>query len=131
LDWLDFYRQGNQIESTVFVCGVLFERFGPGGLAAHRLGLNTELSNEGAYIINCRAMTAEAPAYNANNQPGVYVCMIAAQDAARLIARSVDFNRWPREMTMATERMSVNEITDAAVRVRGTFSYQQSIDARL
>jgi hypothetical protein len=66
-------------------------------------------------------MVAEAPVYNANNQPGIYVCMIAAQDAARFIARAVDFNRWPREMTMAAERLTVNEITDAVVRVRGMF----------
>jgi hypothetical protein len=117
LEWLEFYR--SQIESTIFICGILYERFGPGGLAAHRLGLNTNLSEEGAYVIDCRAMTAEAPVYNANNQPSVYVCMIAAQDAARLIARAVDFSRWPREMTMAAERMAVNEITDAVVRVRG------------
>jgi hypothetical protein len=118
LDWLDFYR--NQIESTVFICGILYERFGPGGLAAHRLGLNTNLFNEGDYIINCRTMTAEAPVYDANNQPTIYVCMIAAQDAARFIARAVDFSRWPREMSMAAERMTVNEIMDAVVRVRGT-----------
>lgn len=121
LEWLDFYRQGSQIESTVFICGVLYERFGPGGLASHRLSLNTDLCNEGDYIINCRTMVAEAPVYNANNQPGIYVCMIGAQDAARFIARAVDFTRWPREMTMAAERLTVNEITDAVVRVRGMF----------
>ena len=119
LDWLDYYRQAGQIESTSFVCGVLYERFGPGGLAAHRMGLNTDLCNEGDYIINPRTIVAEAPVYNANNQTGIYVCMIAAQDAARFIVRAVDLNRWPREMTMAAERMTVNEIIDAVVRVRG------------
>ncbi|KIW03570.1 uncharacterized protein PV09_05325 [Verruconis gallopava] len=120
LDWLDYYKSSVDLESTVFVCGVLYERFGPGGLAAHRLGLNTSLCNEGDYIINCRTMEANAPVYNANNQANVYVCMIGVQDAARFITRALDLARWPREMTMAAERMTVNEIIDTVVRVRGT-----------
>lgn len=119
LEWLQFYH--SRIESTIFICGILYERFGPGGLAAHRLGLNTSLCNEGDYIVNCRTMTAEAPVYDNNNQARIYVCMIAAQDAARFITRAVDFSRWPREMTMTAERMTVNEITEAVIRVRGMF----------
>ena len=117
LSWLDYYR--NQIESTVFICGVLFERFGPGGLAAHRLGMNSHLSNEGDFVINCRNMTAEAPVYDVDHQLKVYVCMTAAQDVARYVARAVDFQRWPRELAMATERMTVNELTDMVVKIRG------------
>jgi len=118
LGWLDYYR--NQIESTVFMCGVLYERFGPGGLATHHLGLETNLCNEGDYIINCRTMATEAPVYDENHQLNVHVCMIAAQDAARLIVRAIGLAQWPREMGMAAERLAVHEITDAVVRVRGT-----------
>jgi hypothetical protein len=119
MQWLDHYRQQNQIESTIFICGVLYERFGPGGLRAHRLGLQTNLCNEGDYIVNVRTMRADAPVYDAHHQLNVYVCMTAAQDAARLIVRAIDSSRWPREMTMAGERMSVHDLTTAIVRVRG------------
>jgi hypothetical protein len=119
LQWLDHYRQLNQIESTVFVCGVLYERFGPGGLRAHRLGLQTELANEGDYIVNVRTMRADAPVYDANHHLNVFICLTAAQDAARLIVRAIDSSHWPREMTMAGERMSVVDLTTAIVRVRG------------
>jgi hypothetical protein len=117
LDWLDYYR--NQIESTIFVCGVLYERFGPGGLAQHQLGLQTNLCNEGDYIMNVRTMAAFPPVYDENHQPTVTICMIAAQDAARLVVRALDANEWPREMTMAGERMTVLELTNVVQRVRG------------
>ena len=117
LAWLEHYR--NQIESTVFVCGVLYERFGPGGLAAHRLGMNSNLSNEGDYIINIRTMKTEAPVYDANHQLNVRICMIASQDAARLIVRAIDLSRWPRELTMVGERLTVHQITNIVVQVRG------------
>lgn len=120
LEWLDHYRYA--IESTVFMCGILYERFSPGGLTSHRLGLQTNLCNEGDYIVNCRTMTTEAPIYDANHLWTVHVCMIAAQDAARFIVRAIGLARWPREMSMAAERVAVHEITDAVVRVRGMFS---------
>jgi nucleoside-diphosphate-sugar epimerase len=120
LQWLDHYREQDQIESTIFVCGVLYERFGPGGLRAHRLALQTDLCNEGDYIVNVRSMKADAPVYDVNRHLNVYICLTAAQDAARLIVRAIDSSRWPREMTMAGERMSVHDLTTAVVRVRGS-----------
>jgi hypothetical protein len=119
LSWLDHYR--SDIESTVFVCGVLFERFGPGGLETHHLGLNTNLCNEGDYIINVRTMRASAPIYGVNHQANVNISMIAAQDAARLIVRAIGFSRWPREMTMVGDRMTVREVCNTVVRARGSF----------
>ncbi|KAF2432718.1 NAD(P)-binding protein [Tothia fuscella] len=118
LDWLDFYR--SRIESTVFVCGVLYERFGPGGLAQHQLGLQTNLCNEGDFIVNVRSMTLAAPVYDINHQTTVTICMIAAQDAARLVVRALDSPNWQRELLMAGERMTVLELTQVVERVRGT-----------
>jgi hypothetical protein len=122
LQWLDHYRQQNQIESTVFVCGILYERFGPGGLRAHRLGLQTDLSSEGDYIVNVRTMKADAPVYDRNHHLNVYICLTAAQDVARLIVRAINIPHWPPEMTMAGERMTVHDLTTAIVRVRGTYT---------
>jgi len=50
LHYLNHYRQQGRIEYTVLVCGILYERFSPGGLALHRLGLNSGLAGEGDYI---------------------------------------------------------------------------------
>jgi hypothetical protein len=119
LQWLDHYRSQNQIECTVFVCGILYERFGPGGLSAHGLGLQTDLCNEGDYIVNVRTMEAVAPVYDSKHQLNISICLTAAQDAAHLIVRAIDSSHWPREMTMAGERMSVYDLTAVVSRVRG------------
>ena len=50
LQYLQYYAAQGAIEYTVLVCGILYERFSPGGLAAHRLGLNGHVSQEGDYI---------------------------------------------------------------------------------
>lgn len=100
---------------------MLYERFGPGGLEAHRLGLSTQLCSEGDYIVNVRNMRASAPVYDANHQTNVTISMISAQDAARLIVRAIGLSRWPREMAMVGDRMTVLEVCYTAVRVRGLF----------
>jgi hypothetical protein len=118
--WLDYYRREKNIrESTVISCGVLYERFGPGGLRSHRLGAQTHLDNEGDYIINLRTMQSSAPIYDKNNQV-VTICMTAAEDVARFVVRALDFARWPEEMTIVGERMTVWELVNTAIRVRGT-----------
>ena len=91
--WLIHY--GNRIESTVFVCGVLYERFAPGGLHSYRLGCATDVGAEGDFIINVRNLRATAPLHNQNNEH-VTLCLTAAQDVARLVVRSLDMRTWPR-----------------------------------
>jgi hypothetical protein len=117
--WLDHYREQGSIESTIFSCGVLYERFGPGGLRAHRLGLNSQLDGEGDFIVDVRNMTATAPVYDANNQPNVTLCLTAAEDVARFVVKAIDLNRWPREMTMVGERMTVYDLLRAVEQARG------------
>lgn len=118
--WLDHYKGQNRIESTIFSCGVLYERFGPGGLRAHRLGLNSHLDGEGDFIVNVRNMTANAPVYDNNNQPNVTICVTAAEDVARFVVKALDLNRWPEEMTMVGERMTVLDLLRCVERARGT-----------
>jgi hypothetical protein len=50
LQWLDYYRNEGTMEYTALSCGILYERFSPGGLATHRLGLGTFTSEEGDYV---------------------------------------------------------------------------------
>ena len=117
--WLDHYREQGRIESTIFSCGVLYERFGPGGLRAHRLGLSSYRDGEGDFIVNVRNMTASAPVYDTNNQPNVTICLTAAEDVARFVVKAIDLNRWPKEMSMVGERMTVLDLLRAVERARG------------
>ncbi|EOD45575.1 putative isoflavone reductase family protein [Neofusicoccum parvum UCRNP2] len=59
--YIDHYRSYFEA-TTVFVCGILYERFQPGGLAAARIGASTGVSQEGNYILDLRYMTAQVPA---------------------------------------------------------------------
>lgn len=118
--WLDHYKAQNGIESTIFSCGVLYERFGPGGLRAHRLGLNSHLDSEGDFIVNVRSMTANAPVYDNHNQPNVTVCLTAAEDVARFVVKALELTRWPEEMTMVGERLTVLDLLRCVERARGT-----------
>lgn len=117
LAYLEHYRQYFEA-TTVFVCGVLYERFQPGGLAAGRIGASTSLSQEGNFILDLRYMTAQVPAYDSTNQPS-YLCMTAAQDAARLVVAALDMPTWPREFRMYGERLKAYDLVSIARSVRG------------
>jgi len=115
--WLDHYR--STIESTSFVCGVLYERFAPGGLREFGLGMNTGVSGEGDYLMDLRRMTVNAPAWNAHNHE-VKICLTAAQDVARFVVKALSLSRWPRELRTYTEKMTVTQLVAIVQEVRGT-----------
>lgn len=100
---------------------MLYERFGPGGLESHRLGLAAHLCKEGDYIINVRTMRASAPIYDADYGININISMISAQDAARLIVHAIDLPRWPRELCMVGDRMTVFDVCRTVEKVRGQF----------
>lgn len=111
-------RNRNRIESTVFVCGLLYERFAPGGMFASNIGLGSHISGEGDYMINARAMTAEVPYSNSNGQH-VRICMTAASDVGKFVTRSLEFERWPPELIMQGETLTTFELLSLIARVRG------------
>lgn len=117
--WLTHFSQ--HIQSTFFVCGVLYERFQPGGLAASRIGATSGLDGEGDYIIDCRSMTARAPICDFNDNPSV-ISMTAAQDVARFVARALDLPTWPAELRMYGQRMLVKDLI---------LEVQRSVDSAL
>ncbi|KAK7727529.1 hypothetical protein SLS57_003002 [Botryosphaeria dothidea] len=123
LAYLEHYRQYFEA-TTVFVCGVLYERFQPGGLAAGRIGASTGLSQEGNFILDLRYMTAQVPAYDSTNQPS-YLCMTAAQDAARLVVAALDMPTWPREFRMYGERLKAYDLVSIARSVRDREFYTE------
>ncbi|KAF2169871.1 hypothetical protein M409DRAFT_64855 [Zasmidium cellare ATCC 36951] len=115
--WLNHYAQN--IQSTAFVCGILYERFQPGGLAQSQIGMASGFSGEGDYIMNCRLMTAQAPAYDHNNEPNATICMTAAQDVARFVTQSLDLRTWPSELRMHGQRIQVKDFVLQVQRLTG------------
>ena len=114
------HQRRAQIESTVFVCGVLYERFSPGGLQHHRMGGSTGVAQEGNFMIDVRHLQAQLPYKNAAGQQ-VSLCLTAAQDVGRFITRSLDIQqRWPPEMIMHGERVTSYELLRIVARARGT-----------
>lgn len=111
----------SRIESAVFTCGVLYERFQPGGLRNSGVGIASSTSGEGDYIMNCRNMTAQVPCYDANNIPDVTVCMTAMQDVAQFVTRSLDLPHWPAEMQMCGERIMVRQLIALVQDWKGTY----------
>ncbi|KAF2670318.1 NAD(P)-binding protein [Microthyrium microscopicum] len=117
-DWLDHFR--DRMASTVFTCGVLYERFAPWGLSSPhvRLCQESEYGSEGDYLVNPRNLRANAPLYDHTGHEAT-LCLTAAQDVAYLVVRALDMKSWPRELTMAGEHMTVAELLATILRVRG------------
>ena len=113
---LQHYR--SYIQSTVFVCGILYERFSVNGMISHRIGINTGYGNEGDYILDARNMTATAPVYDAAGNLS-HLCLTSAYDVGRFVVRSLDMPSWPQELSMVGERMSVNALIDTVKTCRG------------
>lgn len=115
--WLESYRQ--HIQTTTFVCGILYERFQPLGLGQAAIGLTSGLSSEGDYIMNCRTMSAHVPAYNSDNLPNVTICMTAAQDVGKFVTKALDMPQWPPELRMCGQRIAVKDLVALVQRLRG------------
>lgn len=115
--WLEYYSQS--IESTAFICGILYERFQPGGLYHTRMGMTSGFGGEGDYIMDCRNMSAQVPAWDADNNPNVTICLTAAQDVARFVTRSIDLKQWPSELRMCGQRMAVKDLVALVQRLKG------------
>lgn len=115
--WLYQYRQ--LIQSTVFTCGVLYERFAPGSLTSYRLGMQTHLRFEGDFIVNPRNLTATAPFNDSNGNP-VSLCLTSAQDVARHVVQAIHYpHRWPAEIFIVGQRMTVQELLSCVAFARG------------
>jgi hypothetical protein len=118
--WLSHYPN---LESTVFVCGVLYERFAPGGLHASFLGLNAQYGAEGDYLINVRNLKATAPCLDVRGTD-VKLCLTAAQDVAALVVKAIGMplGSWLPELRMVGARMTVSKLLETVLRVRGSSS---------
>ncbi|KAI9803092.1 MAG: hypothetical protein M1833_001162 [Piccolia ochrophora] len=106
------------MESTVFVCGIFYERFLPNGMYSQGLGVGSGLGGEGDYLMNVRTHQAQIPHDNSTNLP-VSLCMTSAQDVARFIVRALDFPQWAEELRMCGDRLSVLDLVAQAEHVKG------------
>lgn len=119
---------------TVFSCGILMERFAPGGLSQYNMGRSSYVQVPGDYLVNIQAATAEIVETNSEGGP-VQVCMTSVYDVARFVAAAIEIGprNWPREYRMRGDRMTVRDIVGACSRLRaGMFCHVSSLDpARL
>ncbi|KAH7380390.1 hypothetical protein DE146DRAFT_761120 [Phaeosphaeria sp. MPI-PUGE-AT-0046c] len=109
LSLLEYYR--GHIQYTVFVCGILYERFSVNGMLSQHMGASTGYGNEGDYIANPRNMTAYVPTFDAARNLAC-VCLTSAYDVAQFVVRALDMPVWEREMSMYGERMPVNDLIE-------------------
>ena len=110
------------IQYTVFVCGILYERFAVNGMMSQRIGANTGYGNEGDYIADARCMTAIAPIWDAAQNLSC-LCLTSAYDVAQFVVRSLDMPTWAPEMSMCGERMTVHTLVET---IRACRSIQPS-----
>lgn len=98
------------MQFSVFSCGVFYERFYPGGMAALQLGAGTHICGEGDYVVNVKQRTAIIPLHSSSD---VYISMTSAEDVARYVVAALDLPTWPDEFLLAAERMKLDDIVTA------------------
>ncbi|KAL9049503.1 MAG: hypothetical protein Q9206_005492 [Seirophora lacunosa] len=115
LDRLQHYQtQGMQY--TSFVCGILYERFAPGGMIAKGIGLRSGIGAEGDYLVHIGQKKAQIP-YGANGQPAT-ISMTSAEDVGIFVAAALGLPQWPPELRMRGDRMNVSRLVDIAEAIR-------------
>lgn len=103
---------------TIFTCGILYERFAPGGLAASQIATESVIAHEGSYLMDFRRRTAQIPFHGpSGNVP--QICMTSARDVARFVTAALDLPTWPREFRMRGDQMTVRDVIAVAEQVQG------------
>lgn len=113
-------HQRRPMRSTIFSCGVFYERFARGGLAAMGIGLSTGVSYQGSYLMDIGAGTAEIVERTHSGQPTT-ISMISVNDVGRFLVAAIDLGpqTWPGEFRMQGDRRTVTEILQWAEAVKG------------
>jgi hypothetical protein len=105
------------LDSTVFVCGVFYERFQPGGLTQARTNLLPGLNDEGSYIMNCTDMSASFLAMPSGTGE-VTICMTALQDVGRFVTKALDLPQWPKELRICGQRTTIGALLQVVALVK-------------
>lgn len=101
---------------TVLSCGILYERFGPGGTAGANIGHTSGDSGEGDYLMNIRNLSAQVP-LDSSGQPAI-VCLTSAKDVGKFVVSALDLPNWPTELKMFGERRTVSDIVRLGEQMR-------------
>ncbi|KAJ0387135.1 hypothetical protein COL922a_002917 [Colletotrichum nupharicola] len=112
--------KSRKMDYTVFSCGILYERFAPGGLAEYEMGAHQHIQGQGSYLVDVGNATADIIETNGSGRP-VQVSMTSVADVARFVAAAIELGpgTWPREFRMRGDRMSVRDIFAKCSNVRG------------
>lgn len=114
--------QPRGMQYCVFVCGIFYERFAPGGMIGSNIGRGSGISGEGDYVLNTRHMKAHIP-HGADGRSAT-VCITSAQDVGRFVAASVGMPQWPSELRMCGERINLSDLVRVAEVMRGNVLVQ-------
>lgn len=114
-EWSQPSSNSHALRYTVFSCGVFYERFQPGGLGTMlNIGAGSNIHSPGSYLLNVDTAGAEIVNLNAQGRP-VVVSMTSLCDVARFVAAAIEIgpDRWPRELRMRGDQLSVMNIVGA------------------
>lgn len=105
---------------TVFSCGLLMERFAPGGIQSYNIGAGSGLSGPNDYLVNIAEATAEIVEANAQGRPA-QVALTSVYDLALFIAAAIELGpgNWPREFRLRGDHMTLRELVNTCSIVRG------------
>jgi len=107
-------EEKHRLDSTVFVCGLLMERFSPGGLVGSGVcSPHGCLKGEGELLLDFRRARAWIPAKQSR------ACFTAAQDLATFVVAALEAAVWPEQWRCCGERVTMAELVEIAGEVRG------------
>ncbi|KAK1749953.1 hypothetical protein QBC47DRAFT_332699 [Echria macrotheca] len=115
---LERYHREGRMRYTVVSCGILMERFAPGGMGAYvNMGLSQGVVEAGAYLVDVAAGTAEVVLGMREEGAGgggdAMVGLTSVFDVARFLGGAIEaggLESWPREVRMRGDVMSVREV---------------------
>ncbi|KUJ18018.1 NAD(P)-binding protein [Mollisia scopiformis] len=132
LERLRHYKHHHRypMASTVFTCGVFYERFARGGLGAFNIGASSNVFYQGSYLMDVENGTAEVVEQHSDGRP-VNVTMTSINDVARFVvaALDLDIDTWQDEFSMSGDRISVAQIVQWAESIKGATFFAEVIAA--
>ncbi|KAI8162096.1 hypothetical protein K4K49_012108 [Colletotrichum sp. SAR 10_70] len=99
--------KSRKMDYTVFSCGILYERFAPGGLAEYGMGAHQHIQGQGSYLVDVGNATADIIETNGSGRP-VQVSMTSVADVARNV-RGVAFSLRTRRYSKLQSDLSSYE----------------------
>ena len=130
--WSHHHR--HPMASTLFICGVFYERFARGGLGSLGIGASTNVYYQGSYLMDVEASTAEIVERQSGGQPvAISLCLTSVYDVAQFLVAALDIRleNWPAEFRMQGDRRTVAEVLQWAESVKGgeLWPHQRRIQA--